>query len=840
MKLVIGIRIDIHALHPGFQLFSAKGKARLAVLPMRKDFGSVMPITDLKQDPVTQDPGGQEEPLQIPEKLPVLPLRDVVTFPYMILPLLVSLDKAIHAVDQALIQNRMILLLTQRNQEVESPTPGEMYEIGTVGMVIRMLKMPDQGVRVLVQGIARAQVEGWSEGLSFLEAKVKVLEELAPDATALEIEALMRNVREAMEKMAALGKNISPEIMAISSNMSDPGRLADLAASNLMLKIEDAQVVLSILEPVKRLRRIYDLLTREIELLTVQQRINIQAKDEIEKGQREYFLRQQLKAIQGELGEGNELAEEVARYLKKADDIKMPKEARDELNVQVRRLERMNPESAETATLRTYLDWMVGLPWSFRTEDNLNLRTAREILNQDHYGLDKIKVRILEHLAVRKLKQSTKGPILCFVGPPGTGKTSLGKSIARALGRKFVHLSLGGMHDEAEIRGHRRTYVGALPGRIIQSLNQAGTKNPVFMMDEVDKIGADFRGDPSSALLEVLDPEQNDSFRDNYLGVPFDLSDVLFVTTANVLDTIQPAFRDRMEVIALTGYMELEKLQIAKRHLIPKQLEAHGLTQDDITFPDDVIAQMIRGYTREAGLRNLEREVAGICRKVAMKFAMGNRKRVVLSRSNLYRYLGARRILPGERLTRNQIGVATGLAWTPVGGEILYVEAQAMAGKGALILTGKMGEVMKESAQAAMSYTRAHASKYDIPQDFFSTHDFHIHIPEGSIPKDGPSAGVTLTSALVSACTGWPLNKSIAMTGEITLSGNVLPVGGIKEKVLAAHREKIRTVILPRRNRKDLEEIPKELRQDFKVILVDRLTEVLDLILVRPAAKRGQ
>ncbi len=792
-----------------------------------------MPTADVKQDAVVKTADAeQDERLQVPDQLPVLPLKDVVTFPYMILPLLVSLDKAIHAVDHALTQNRMILLLTQRSPEVESPTPAELYEFGTVGMVIRMLKMPDQGVRVLVQGIARAQVEGWAEGLSFLQAKIKVREEVAPEATSLEIEALTRNVKEAMEKMAALGKNIAPEILAISSNMSDPGRLADLVASNLALKIEDAQEVLAILDPAKRLRRINDLLTREIELLTVQQKINIQAKDEIDKGQREYYLRQQLKAIQSELGEGNELAEEVARYLKKADEIKMPKDARDEFNMQVRRLERMNPESAETATLRTYLDWMVGLPWSFQTEDNLNLRKARKILNEDHCGLEKIKERILEHLAVRKLKQDTKGPILCFVGPPGTGKTSLGKSIARALGRKFVRLSLGGMHDEAEIRGHRRTYVGALPGRIIQSLHQAGTKNPVFMMDEVDKIGADFRSDPSSALLEVLDPEQNDSFRDNYLGVPFDLSDVLFVTTANVLDTIQPAFRDRMEVIALSGYTELEKLEISKRHLIPKQVEAHGLKSDDIAFPDDVIVEIIRGYTREAGLRNLEREIAGICRKVAMKFALGDRKRVSLTRTSLHRYLGAQRILADEHLKRNQVGVATGLAWTPVGGEILYVEAQAMDGKGALILTGQMGDVMKESAQAAMSYTRAHAATYSIPEGFFSSHDFHIHIPAGSIPKDGPSAGVTLTSALVSACTGRPLNKSIAMTGEITLSGNVLPVGGIKEKVLAAHREKVDTVILPRRNKKDLEEIPKEVRQEFKVILVDRLTEVLRLALV--------
>jgi ATP-dependent Lon protease len=793
-----------------------------------------MAPADLKEDTAKKETGTlQDDQILIPEQLPVLPLRDVVTFPYMILPLVVSLDKAIHAVDQALTQNRMILLLTQRVQEVETPSSGEMYDIGTVGMVIRMLKMPDHAVRVLVQGMARAQVESWDEGLPYLQAKIRVLEEIAPETTAgLETEALMRNVKEALEKTSSLGKTIAPEIMVIASNMSDPGHLADLAASNLTLKIDDAQAILSLLDPVRRLRRINELLTREIEVLTVQQQINIQAKDEIEKGQREYFLRQQLKAIQSELGEGNELAEDVARYLKKADEIKMPKEARNEFDVQVRRLERMNPESAETATLRTYLDWMAGLPWSCRTEDNLNLRKARGILNEDHYGLEKIKERILEHLAVRKLKKSTKGPILCFVGPPGTGKTSLGKSIARSLGRKFVHLSLGGVHDEAEIRGHRRTYVGAMPGRIIQSLHQAGTRNPVFVMDEVDKIGADFRGDPSSALLEVLDPEQNDSFRDNYLGVPFDLSDVLFVTTANVLDTIQPAFRDRMEVIALSGYTEVEKLQIAKRHLIPKQLEAHGLSPEDIVFPDEVITRIIRGYTKEAGLRNLEREIAAVCRKVAMKYAMGNRKAVLLNPASIHRYLGPLRILPGEHLHRNQVGVATGLAWTPVGGEILYVEAQAMDGKGALILTGQMGDVMKESAQAALSYTRAHANTYGIPQDFFSTHDFHIHIPEGAIPKDGPSAGVTLTSALVSACTGRPVSKSIAMTGEITLSGNVLPVGGIKEKFLAAHREKVGVMILPRPNKKDLEEIPRELRRELKVILVDRLTEVLKIALI--------
>jgi ATP-dependent Lon protease len=532
------------------------------------------------------------------------------------------------------------------------------------------------------------------------------------------------------------------------------------------------------------------------------------------------------------LGEGNDLIEEVRRYTKRADEAKMPQEAREEFDRQVRRLERMHPDSAETATVRTYLDWMVGLPWSRKTADNLNLQKARKILNEDHYGLERIKERILEHLAVRKLKQDTRSPILCFVGPPGTGKTSLGKSIARSLGRKFVRISLGGVHDEAEIRGHRRTYVGAMPGRMIQGLHQAGSQNPVFMMDEVDKIGADFRGDPSSALLEVLDPEQNSTFRDNYLGVPFDLSNVLFITTANVMDTIQPAFRDRMEVIYLSGYTEEEKLQIAKRHLIPRQIEAHGLKGQDLIFSDDVVREVIRGYTREAGLRNLEREIATICRKVAMKFALGKRKPVELSVVKLGHYLGPRRIIPEERLAKDQVGIATGLAWTPVGGDLLYVEAQAMTGRGNLILTGQMGEVMKESAQAALSYARAHAVEYNIERDFFSSHDFHIHIPEGSIPKDGPSAGITLASALVSACTGRPVNKSIAMTGEITLRGDVLPVGGIKEKVLAAHRGQVNTVMLPRQNKKDLGEIPKELRQHLKVILVDKMTDVLKRALI--------
>jgi len=769
----------------------------------------------------------KDERIEIPALLPVLPLPDAVTYPYTIVPLLVSTERGISAVDQALSHNRMVLLMTQRDQAGESPTSQDMYDVGTVGTVIRMLKLPEQRVRVLVQGIARARVQNWNDKLPYLEASIQVLEETTREISGIQLEALMRNVSETLDKVASLGKNISQEVMVIAANLDDPGRLADLVASNLSLKLEEAQEVLSIVDPSMRLRRINELLAREVELLTVQEEINTQTKGEIDKGQREFFLRQQLKAIQAELGEGNELAEDIRNYIKRADEAKMPREAREEVDRQVRRLERMAPDMAEAAMIRSYLDWMVGLPWGVRSKDNLNLGKGRKILNEDHFGLEGIKARIIEHLAVRKLKQDSKGPILCFVGPPGTGKTSLGKSIARALGRSFVRLSLGGVHDEAEIRGHRRTYVGAMPGRIIQAICQAKSSNPVFMMDEVDKLGSDFRGDPSSALLEVLDPEQNNSFRDNYLGVTFDLSSVLFITTANILDTIHPAFRDRMEVVTLSGYTEEEKVQIAKRHIIPKQLQAHGLTDKSLTIPDLEIRSIIRGYTREAGLRNLEREVAAICRKVAMRVAMGKRKPVTMNPAKVRKYLGPSRNSPEERLLRDRIGIATGLAWTPAGGELLFVEAQAMNGKGGLILTGQMGDVMKESAHAALSYARAHAREYGISDEFFACHDLHIHIPEGSIPKDGPSAGITLASALVSACTGRPIHRNIAMTGEITLRGDILPVGGIKEKVLAAHRGHMHTVLIPRNNQRDLAEVPKQLRRELQVLLVDKVTDVL-------------
>jgi ATP-dependent Lon protease len=620
--------------------------------------------------------------------------------------------------------------------------------------------------------------------------------------------------------------------VVIANNMEEAGRLADLTASNLDLKVEGAQAILEALDPAERLRRVHELMNKEIEVLTMQQEISSQAKGEMDRTQREFFLRQQLKAIQAELGEGNELAEEIVQLGEKAQKAKMPKAVLEEVQRQLKKLERMHPDAAETATLRNWLDWMVNLPWSKSTKDNLDLKEAQKILDEDHYGLEKVKERIVEYLAVRKLKDKMKGPLLCFVGPPGVGKTSLGRSIARALGRKFIRLSLGGVKDEAEIRGHRRTYVGSLPGRVIQGLHQMGANNPVFMMDEVDKVGADFRGDPSSALLEVLDPEQNNTFRDHYLGVPYDLSNVMFITTANLTDTIQPAFLDRMEVIRLPGYTEEEKLQIARRHLLPKQLEEHGLTPEQLAFTDKALRGIINSYTREAGVRNCEREIAAIARKVARRVAEGEEGKVRVTPASLQRYLGAPKTLPEERLTKDAVGIATGLAWTATGGDVLFVEASTMKGKGALTLTGQLGDVMKESAQAALSYARSRAKQWGIRDEFFAQNDLHIHVPEGAIPKDGPSAGITMATAMISAFTGRPVRCSVAMTGEITLRGHVLPIGGLKEKILAARRAGIETIVCPKLNQKELDEVPAQLKRGITFHLVDDVDEVLKLALV--------
>ncbi|MBA3439155.1 MAG: endopeptidase La [Pyrinomonadaceae bacterium] len=744
----------------------------------------------------------------------------------MIVPLFVSREKSIRAVDEALGENRMILLVSQRDLDKEEPTGEDLYSVGTAAVIMRMLKLPDGRIRILVQGLTRAHVESVEEQGEYLRANLTVLQEPTVTERSLDVEALVRNVRASMEKATNLGKNVSPEVMAIVANLDEPGRLADLAASNLELKVEDAQSVLDIIDPTTRLRRVNDLLNKEIEVLTVQQEINTQARADIDRSQREFYLRQQLKAIQAELGEGNELAEEIAQFREKIEAARMPKPAEDETLRQLKKLERMHPDAAETATLRNWLEIMTDLPWSKASVDNLDIAKAERILDEDHYGLKKVKERILEALAVRKLKEKPKGSILCLVGPPGVGKTSLGRSVARALDRRFVRLSLGGVHDEAEIRGHRRTYVGAMPGRIIQGLQQAGTNNPLVMLDEIDKVGADFRGDPSSALLEVLDPEQNNSFRDNYLGITFDLSNVMFMTTANVLDTIQSALRDRMEVIQLSGYTEEEKLEIARRHLLPKQMEETGITTRLLQISKGALTSTIQHYTQEAGLRQLEREIGAICRKVARRVAEGQTGTVRVSPKNLYDFLGIAKVSPDEILKKDQVGVATGLAWTAAGGDVLFIEALCMKGKGNLVLTGQLGEVMRESAQAAFSYAKSRAKELNIDEDDFANYDLHIHIPEGAIPKDGPSAGITLATAMVSALAGRPVRRDVTMTGEITLRGNVLPVGGVKEKVLAARRARVSTIILPQLNQRDLDEIPKELLADLRIVFVDNVQQV--------------
>jgi ATP-dependent Lon protease len=788
---------------------------------------------------MTKPPGEpQDEAIKIPDVLPVLPLKDTVVFPYIILPLSVGRDKSVLAVDRALSESRVIMLVAQRDAAVDNPGEADLFAIGTAAVIMRMLKLPDGRIRILVQGLSRARVQHISQVEPYLQAKIERIEEPQPAAPTMEVEALVRSVKESMDRAVTLGKGISAEVMVIAANLEDAGRLADLCASNLELKLAEAETILETIDPIERLRKVSDLLVREIQVLTMQQEISSQARGEIDRSQREYFLRQQLKAIQTELGEGEELAEEIAGYRRAADEKKIPEEAREELERQIRRLERSHPESAETQIIRTYLDWLTALPWGTLSEDDLDLDHAQAVLDEDHYDLEKIKERILEYLAVRKLKPDTRGPILCFVGPPGVGKTSLGRSIARSLGRKFVRISLGGVRDEAEIRGHRRTYVGALPGRIVQGIRQAGTSNPVFVLDEIDKIGADFRGDPSSALLEVLDPEQNFSFVDHYLGINYDLSRVMFIATANMLEPIQPAFLDRMEVIRLTGYTQEEKVRIARLHLIPKQLRENGLTEEQISFAEAAIREVISGYTKEAGLRNLERELGAICRKVAVKVARGEAAGQEIDPQTVEAFLGVRKHFAEELLNRDRVGVATGLAWTAVGGDLLFIEVVAVPGKGQLLLTGQLGDVMKESAQAALSYARSWAGTHGIAEDFFGKHDLHVHVPAGSIPKDGPSAGITIGTAILSVLTAKPVNRRVAMTGEITLRGDVLPIGGLKEKVLAAKLAGVHTVIVPKLNRRDLTEIPATITEGLTFHFVDHMDEVLKLALLdeTPAA----
>ena len=780
-------------------------------------------------DPMITD---AHEEVRIPDELPVLPLRDMVVYPFIIAPLSVARPLSIQAVDQALSENRMILLTAQRDKDNDDPDALDLYTTGTVAVIMRMLKLPDGRIRVLVQGVCRAGIEEITAERPFMTAKIERLTDQAHDPDSIEKEALQRSVKRLLERATGLGKNLPSEVMVIANNLEDPGRLADLTASNLDLQLEDYQQVLETLDPIARLRQVHDLLKKELDLLSMQREIDSLARDEMDRSQREYYLRHQMKAIQTELGEGNELTEEIEQYRQKAAKLKMPKDATEEFQRQMRKLERMHPDSSEATTVRNYLDWLTSLPWGKTTRDNLDLVKAKKILDDDHYGLDKVKERILEYLSVRKLKKKMKGPILCFVGPPGVGKTSLGRSIARALGRKFTRLALGGVKDEAEIRGHRRTYVGAMPGRIIQGLHQAESANPVFMIDEVDKIGSDYRGDPSSALLEVLDPEQNFSFRDHYLGIPYDLTDVMFITTANLLDPIQPAFRDRMEIIRLSGYTEEEKLIISQRHLVPRQVEENGLSDARIEFSENALKAIISNYTREAGLRNLERSIASVCRKVARQVAEGRKTKVRIIASSLEGYLGPAPATREEALADDQVGAATGLAWTESGGEVLFVEATTMDGRGRLILTGQLGDVMKESAQAALSYARTYAPELGIPDGFFEDRDVHIHVPEGAIPKDGPSAGVTIATAMLSVFAGRPVRRDVAMTGEITLLGNVLPVGGIKEKVLAARRSGVTNVVMPESNRKNLEDIPKSIRREMKFFFVKNVREVFELALL--------
>jgi ATP-dependent Lon protease len=782
----------------------------------------------------------EETEFQIPGELPLLPVRDIVIFPLMVLPLFVGREFSVKAVDEALGGNRIIFLATQKKADLDQPTPEEIHAVGTVAMIMRMLKLPDGRVKILVQGLKRGRISSFTQTEGFYKVALETLEETTPEGRAVESEALIRTVREQLTKVVSLGRAISPDIMVVLENLDDPGRFADLVTANLGIKAEEAQEILELLDPVARLKKVYDALNREVELLEIQRQIQSKAKGEIDRSQREYFLREQLKAIQDELGDADDRAEEITAYREKIEAAQMPEKALEEADRQLRRLEKMHPDSAESAIIRTYLDWMVELAWNVRTRDRLDIPRAKVILDEDHYDLEKVKERILEYLGVRKLKKKMRGPILCFVGPPGVGKTSLGRSIARALGRKFVRISLGGIRDEAEIRGHRRTYVGALPGRIIQGLRQAGTRNPVFMLDEIDKVGADFRGDPSAALLEVLDPEQNNAFSDNYLQVPFDLSEVMFITTANLIDPIPPALQDRMEVIDLPGYTDEEKLHIARRYLVPRQTTENGLSEKYLSVSDSAILKIIRSYTREAGLRNLERELASVCRKVARAVSEGNKKLHKVTGGNVQKYLGVQRYLSDTEHRKDLVGVATGLAWTQFGGEILHVEATLMPGKGGLTLTGHLGEVMKESAMAALSYTRAKAATWGIVGEDFSSRDIHIHVPAGAIPKDGPSAGITMVTALLSALTDTAVRRDVAMTGEITLRGEVLPIGGVKEKVLAARRVGIRTIILPIGNKKDLSEIPPKIRNGMTFHFAETIEQAVSLALVAKIPAAGK
>jgi ATP-dependent Lon protease len=797
-------------------------------------------MSDRDEPLVVDETSSADRPLVIPSELPILPLRDTVLFPNSFMPLAVAREASVRLIDEATSMGRMIGVFTQKEASVEEPVQDDLYPIGTATHIHKMFKLPDGSLRLIVQGLARIRLDRIVQTRPYLRAMVTASPDELRDEDHLEIDALQRNIKSNFQQVVSLSPLLSDDLQALSANITDPGKLADFIASSLTtIGTPVKQEVLETLDIRARMDSLNRILIKELEVLELGSKIQSQVQSEVGKNQREYFLREQLKAIQKELGEGDDQAKEIDELRAKIEGAGMSDPVKKEALRELDRLSKMPVAAAEYTVSRTYLDWLVALPWAKRTEDSIDLKRTKDVLDADHSGLEKVKDRVLEYLAVRKLNPDVKGPILCFLGPPGVGKTSLAKSIANSLGRKFVRVSLGGMRDEAEIRGHRRTYIGALPGQVIQGLRRAESKNPVFILDEIDKLGADFRGDPASALLEVLDPEQNNSFRDHYLDVPFDLSEVLFLTTANVLDPIPPALRDRMEVLELPGYTEEEKLKIAVEHLVGKQVANHGLTPEQMEFTEAAIRAVIRGYTREAGVRNLEREIGALCRKVARRRAEGDESKVVITPEVVIEMLGAPSFLDEEIEDRTKDpGVAVGLAWTPAGGEVLFVEASRMQGGGTLTLTGHLGDVMKESARTALSWFRANAMRYGVDPTFYKDAEIHLHVPSGAIPKDGPSAGVTMVTALASELSGRPVRGDLAMTGEITLSGRVLPVGGIKEKVLAARRHGITEVILPRQNEKNIkEDLTDELKQELTIHYVAHIEEVLALAL-QPSASQ--
>jgi ATP-dependent Lon protease len=770
-----------------------------------------------------------EKDAVIPDTLPLISVRDIVIFTDMLLPLFIGREKSVRAVEEAMEKDGFLLLVAQKDPNIENPDPDQIFNVGTVSKILRMLKLPDGRVKALVQGIEKARIVKYVSKRSIYRVKIDVITDQPVKEINIEMEALMRNVIEHSEKILALRGEMNNDVSVILESVNDPGKLADLVASNLKLKIDESQILLELIDPFERLKKVNELLSREVELSSMQAKIQSDVKDEISKSQRDYFLREQVRVIHKELGEEDVKLKEIEDYRRKIRRAKMSKSADKEALKQLKRLDQMHSDSAEASVVRTYIDWLVELPWSKTTKDVIDIKNAKTVLDKDHFGLKHVKDRILEYLSVRKLNPKMKGPILCFVGPPGVGKTSLGQAIARAMKRKFVRISLGGIRDEAEIRGHRRTYIGALPGRILQGLKQSGANNPVFMMDEIDKLGSDFRGDPSSALLEALDPEQNSSFSDHYLNLAFDLSKVMFILTANFTDTIPSALLDRMEVITLSGYAEDEKQTIAQRHLIPRQLKENGLKSKNLSINKGSLSKIISEYTSEAGLRNLEREIGSICRKVARKIAEGDKGPFKITKNNLQTYLGVPKYFPEMDQENSQVGLSTGLAWTQAGGEVLYVEASLIDGKGELIVTGQIGDVMQESARAALSYTRANLSSFGIKRNILENKDIHIHVPAGAIPKDGPSAGIAMATALISVLINKPVNKDVAMTGEITLRGRVLPIGGLKEKALGALRAGIRTIIIPEKNKKDLAEIPMNVKRKIKFVPVKNMEKVLSL-----------